>query len=47
MKLLLKGDIALKGKGHLYIDAEKNRDKLSAWEDEDDEYISLGDNRLR
>ena len=42
-----KGDIALKGKGHLYIDAETNRDKLSAWEDEDDEYISLGDNRLR
>ena len=42
-----KGDIALNGKGALYIDAEKNRDKLSAWKDQDDEYITLGDNRLR
>ena len=42
-----RGDIALNGIGHLYLDAEKNRDKLSAWKDEDDEYISLGDNRLR
>lgn len=40
-----KGDIALKGKGHLYLDAEKNRDKLSAWKETDDEYITLGENR--
>ncbi|MDD5959735.1 MAG: formylmethanofuran dehydrogenase subunit C [Methanobrevibacter wolinii] len=40
-----KGDIALNGKGHLYLDAEKNRDKLSAWKETDDEYISLGENR--
>lgn len=42
-----KGDIALNGKGGLYLDAEKNRDKLTAWKDEDDEYISLGEYRLR
>ena len=38
-----KGDIALNGKGGLYIDAEKNRDKLSAYSEENDEYISVGD----
>ena len=38
-----KGDIALNGKGGLYIDAEKNRDKLSAYSEGNDEYISVGD----
>lgn len=36
-----KGDIALKGKGTLLIDAEKNRDRLSTWIEQDDEYISV------
>ena len=37
------GDIALNGKGGLYIDAENNRDKLSAYSEGNDEYITLGD----
>lgn len=36
-----KGDIALNGKGALYIDAEKNRDRLSTWIEEDDEYNAI------
>ena len=36
-----KGDIALNGKGTLLIDAEKNRDRLSTWIEEDDEYNAI------
>lgn len=36
-----KGDIALKGKGTLLIDAEKNRDRLSTWIEYDDEYNAV------
>ena len=42
-----KGDIALNGKGTLIIDAEKNRDRLSTWIEEDDEYNAIREYRAQ
>jgi formylmethanofuran dehydrogenase subunit C len=39
------GDIGLNGKGSLYLDAEKNREKLGEYGEIDDEYTSIREYR--